>query len=306
MVHIRVIGLGAMGASYAAKFQSVPQADIRVIAGGERAERLRRDGVTVNGQRYDFNVVTPGEPAEPADLLLVGVKYTGLAQALRQMGGQIGDHTIVVSLLNGITSEAEIAAAYPACHPLLSITVGVDAVRQGQEIHYANLGKICFGEKTNQAPYSESVRWFARLCDAAGLEYEIPSDMVKRQWWKFLVNTGVNQVTAILESPYAVVQQPGSPARELMLAAQREVVAVAQGMDVGLDSSDIDSWLDVLAGLGPAQFTSMAQDTIAHRPTETDIFSGSIVEMAARLGLAVPVNTCLYQILKAKELVWAQ
>ena len=301
MIRVSVIGLGAMGAAYAAKLADAPGVEVRVIADGARAERLRRDGVTVNGKRYDFTIVAASEPVEPADLMVVGVKHWALGDALGQMAQHIGPGTIVISLLNGTTSEAEIAAAYPQCHPLLSITFGVDSVRRGQTVAYSHLGKLAFGEPVNEAPYSEEVRWLAGLCEAAGLEYEIPPDMVKRLWWKFLVNTGVNQVTAVLEAPYAIVQDPASPAYELMLATQREVVAVAQAEGIGLGDADIESWLTVLAGLGPGQYTSMAQDIMAHRPTEVDIFAGQICRLGAKHGIDVPVNTCLYQILKAKE-----
>ena len=302
MIRVSVIGLGAMGASYAAKLHEAPDTEVRVIAEGERAERLRRDPMTVNGTRHDFTIVSPDEPVEPADLMVVAVKHPSLAQALGQMGHHIADGTIVLSLLNGITSEEEIAAAYPMSHPLLSITFGVDAVRRGHEITYSSLGTMSFGEKTNAEPYSEQVRWVARLFDSARLTYDIPADMVKQLWWKYMVNTGVNQVTAILGSTYAIVQRD-SPARDLMLAAQREVVAVAQAKGISLDETDIDSWLAVLAGLGPEQYTSMAQDVLAHRPTETDIFSGAMRRMGAELGVPVPVNTCLYQILASRELL---
>jgi len=302
MIRISVIGLGAMGAAYAAKLHLAPGTEVRVIADGERAKRLARDGVVVNGLRHDFRIVTPDDEVEPADLMIVAVKYTGFHQALEQIGRHISDGTIVLSLLNGITSEEEIGAAYPMSHPLLSITFGVDSVRVGNEITYSSLGSMSFGEKVNTEPFTEQVRWVARLFDSADLAYDIPSDMVKQLWWKYLVNTGVNQVTAILGSTYEIVQHD-SPARDLMIAAQREVVSVAQAQGIELDETDIDSWLTVLAGLGPHQYTSMAQDALAHRPTETDIFSGAMRRMGADLGVPVPVNTCLHQILKSQELL---
>ncbi len=183
---------------------------------------------------------------------------------------------------------------------LYSITVGVDAVRTGSSVNYTSLGKIVFGEATNTAPYSEAVAWLTQLFDRCGLAWEVPADMIKQLWWKFLINDGVNQVTAILKAPYRVVQE-ASPARDLMVAAQREVVAVARAHGIGLDQTDIDSWLRVLEGLGPDQYTSMAQDALAGRPTETDVFGGAMRQMGARLGIPVPVNTCLHQLLKAAE-----
>ena len=293
-----------MGATYATKLAGAPGVGVSVIAQGERASRLRRDGVTVNGRRYDFRVVDPSEPSTPADLLIVAVKYPAFASALQQTQHQIGPDTVVLSLLNGTTSEDEIAAAYPQCHPLTSITFGIDTVRQGQSVNYVSFGRIEFGEKTNIAPFTPQVRWLSRLFDTAGISNQVPPDMVKQLWWKFMINVGVNQVTAIYEAPYATVQDTASPAHELMIAAQREVVAVAAAKGVDLTDADMVRWLGVLADLGPHQYTSMAQDVLAHRPTEVDIFAGAMVRFGAELGVPVPVNQYLFDTLKAKEAAW--
>ena len=290
-----------MGASYASWLSRLPDSQVRVIADGERAERLRREGVTVNGQRFDFPVFAPDQVAEPADLLVVGVKYTQLPSALDQMGAHIGPGTIVISLLNGLTSEDEISLRFPHATVLYAITFAVDAVRQGQAIAYASQGRIAFGEARNTVPYSPAVRWVAGVFDQCEIPYEVPEDMITQMWWKFLANVGVNQVTAVLRSPYEVVQRPGSPARDLMIAAHREVIAIAQAKDIPLGEPDLDHWLSILDALGPGQYTSMAQDVLAGRPTETDIFAGAMRKMGAELGIPVPVNTVLHQLLKAAE-----
>ncbi|MDR2896435.1 MAG: hypothetical protein LBV30_07290, partial [Propionibacteriaceae bacterium] len=227
MAIVSVIGLGAMGAAYAAKLSIVDDVHLRVIAAGARADRLARDGVTVNGQRHSFEVVDPQQPSSPADLVIFGVKHPALGAALEEAHGQIGPKTIILSLLNGITSEAEIAQAYPEATVLLSITYGVDSVRVENDIHYSSLGVMDFGQAHNGSTPTPAVSWLGDLFTRAGLAFTVPADMVARLWWKWLVNTGVNQVTAILEAPYAIVQTTGSPAQELMLAAQAEVIALA-------------------------------------------------------------------------------
>jgi 2-dehydropantoate 2-reductase len=86
-----------------------------------------------------------------------------------------------------------------------------------------------------------------------------------------------------------------------MLAAQREVIAVANAEGVALTAADLDAWLGVLDTLGPASYTSMAQDVIAGRPTEVDIFAGRVCELGDRHGIPTPVNRLLGQLLKAAE-----
>ena len=88
-----------------------------------------------------------------------------------------------------------------------------------------------------------------------------------------------------------------------MVAAQREVIEVANARGVDLSEPDIDRWLEVLDGLGPDNYTSMAQDAIAGRATEVESFAGTMIELGRATGVPVPVNTTLYGLLKSAEAV---
>ncbi|HEY8663592.1 MAG TPA: ketopantoate reductase family protein [Propionibacteriaceae bacterium] len=300
---IGVIGLGAVGASYAARIADAhPGTELRVVADGPRAERLRSEGVVVNGGRYRLPVVEPGQHVAPADLVIVAVKCHHLAEAIEQLAGQVGPDTIILSLLNGITSEDALRAAYPEAAIPLAVVVGIDAVRDKTGVRYTTLGWVEFGDPLPGERSAGVVR-LERLLADAGIPYVVKSDMLHALWWKFLVNVGVNQVSALLEAPYALVQTAGS-ARDLMIAAQREVVAVAQASGVDLTDDDIARFLDVLNTLGPENYTSMAQDALAHRRTEVDQFAGIVVELGGRYGVPTPVNAVLLQAFLAKHQLW--
>ena len=303
MTIISVIGLGAVGASYAARIADAhPEIELRVVADGPRAARLQRHGIVVNSELYRFPVVDPGLQVTPADLVLVAVKCHHLAEAIDQLAGQVGPDTIILSLLNGITSEEALSAAYPEAYVPLAVVVGIDAVRDVDGVRYSTLGWVEFGDPTPGERSPGSVRLEALLA-AAGIPYVLQADMRRALWWKFLVNVGVNQVSALLEAPYALVQVAG-PARDLMIAAQREVVAVAQASGVDLTEDDIARFLDVLNTLGPENFTSMAQDALAHRRTEVDQFAGIVVELGERYGVSTPVNAVLLLAFLAKHQLW--
>lgn len=92
---IALIGLGAMGCALAPGLQkAVGVKNFRVIAGGARKARLETNGVTINGEIYKFNLVDPDEKVEPADLVIVMVKYGALPSAIRDIAGQVGEDTI--------------------------------------------------------------------------------------------------------------------------------------------------------------------------------------------------------------------
>lgn len=297
MSRIHVVGLGAVGAAYASRFVEAG-ADLRVVVDPARARRYSTEPTVVNGRPYRFALL---DDDLPADLVIVAVKHPQLGEAIELLRPGVGRDTVVLSLLNGIGSEDRLRAGLPGAHVPYAISVGIDAVRNGRDVRYSSLGRIMFGEATNPDPPTPAVRRVAGLLAQAGIPHVVPADMLHELWWKFLINVGANQVSALARAPYRVLQDRDEPARQVMIAAQQEVIAVANASGIALDASDIQRWLDVLDGLGRDNFTSMAQDALAGRPTEVDIFGGAVVELGRRTGVPVPVNTTLYGLLKGAE-----
>lgn len=88
-----------------------------VVAEGSRAERLRQNGCTINGQVYHPQVWTP-QQAHGVDLLIVALKYGALPGALDSIRTIVSERTVVMSLMNGVDSEELIAARIGAAHVL--------------------------------------------------------------------------------------------------------------------------------------------------------------------------------------------
>ncbi len=299
MPRIHLVGLGAVGAAYASRLVDAG-ADLRVVADAERLARYRDQPTVVNGRRYDFPLLTDDQPAE---LVIVAVKQPQLEAAIAELRPSVTSGTVLLSLLNGIDSEQLLVAAFPQATVLHAICVGIDAVRSGREVRYTSLGRIIFGETANPGPLAARVQWLAGILDRAGIDHLVPPDMLHELWWKFMINVGVNQVSAVIRAPYRVLQTRGQPARDVMIAAQREVIAVANARGIALGEADVVRWLDVLDGLGPDNYTSMAQDALAGRPSEVDSFAGTMIRLGAETGVPVPVNTVLFGLLKGAEAV---
>ena len=133
-----LIGLGALGILFGRKMPGV-----QVIADEDRIARYSAEPVVCNGEECKFSYVTPAE-GRPVDLLLVAVKATVLEQAIQDIAKFIGPDTVILSVLNGITSEEHIDAAYPG-HTLWSVAIGMDATRTGRTLVFNQAGKIQFG-----------------------------------------------------------------------------------------------------------------------------------------------------------------
>lgn len=293
-----IIGAGALGAAYGSLLYAMDPQCVCFIASGSRHERLKRDGVVVNGKRCPIAVVSP-EEATPADLLIVAVKHYHLDRAIAEMRQAIGPETTVLSVMNGIDSEERIGAVYGMDKVIYGLTLGIDAVREGNRVTYTTQGRIFFGEAKNPA-MTERVRRIHDLFDRAGIAHVIPPDMIRSLWFKFMVNVGANQTSAVLRADYGALRT--SPeARALMESAMREIIALAGALKVDLSEKDIGEWYKVLEGLSAEGKTSMFQDVEAGRKTEVEMLAGTVIELGKRHGVATPVNGRLFDELKRIE-----
>lgn len=290
---VAIIGAGALGAVYASLLYEMDRDIVSFIAAAERCERLRKSGVIVNGKTYPVKVVNAGEKSAPADLVIVAVKYHQLDEAIGQIANSVGENTLIISVMNGIDSEERLAAVYGADKVLYAIALGIDALREGNSVRYTTQGRILFGESLNGPEPSPKVRLVKDLFDRAGINYEVPADMKAVMWFKFMVNVGINQASAVLRAPYGVFQS-SHDARELMHSAMREVIELAGKLKINLSADDIGKFDPVLMSLGPDGKTSMLQDVEAGRKTEVEMLAGQVMEMGSKLGVPTPVNRELF------------
>lgn len=298
---VSLVGLGAIGCAYLSRIaQVLPPENVRVIADKKRAEKYK-NGVSVNGKNYQFTVADPEDSCEPADLLIFAVKFNQLGEAIEEAKNHVGSETLILSFLNGVTSEELIGARYGMEKLLYSISVGIDAVRVNTSVCFHSLGTVSFGEKKNaEGQYSEKVLRVRELFERAGINYSIPEDMMRTLWWKFMVNVGINQTSAVVGGPYGVFQNV-PVAHDLMESAMEEVVALTAKAGVNLTRADIEDWNGMLEKLSPVGKTSMLQDIEAGRQTEVNIFAGTVVDLGARYGVPTPVNSTLLKIIQSME-----
>jgi 2-dehydropantoate 2-reductase len=277
----------------------MPGEDLRIIANQDRITKYRREGVYCNGKLCSFNYVIPEAECKPANLLIFAVKFNDLDDAIKSARNHVADHTIILSLLNGITSETIIGQTYGMEKVLYCVAQGMDAVKIQNKLTYEHMGQICFGE-LKCGMISQKVRAVATFFEDMGIPHEVDNNMIKRLWGKFMLNVGVNQTVAIYESNYGEIQKEGR-ARDTMISAMKEVIALSELEGVNLTEEDLKYWLGVLDTLNPSGQPSMRQDLEAKRYSEVELFAGTVLALGKKHNLSTPINQEFYDRIKSIE-----
>ena len=72
------------------------------------------------------------------------------------------------------------------------------------------------------------------LFNRVGIDYKISDNISHTMWWKFMINVGINQTSAVLKAPYGVFQTLPI-AYEWGESAMREVVALSEKVGIGIN-----------------------------------------------------------------------
>ncbi len=297
---VALIGLGAMGSYFAGRLHDHLGAEnFRVIADGARRERLETEGVTINGTRYRFNIVSPHETGDPADLLIIAVKDTALSEAIDAIHNQVGPHTQILSVLNGVESEEKVAAVYGWDRVLYSFMRVSIEMKEHEAQFDPKMGKIYFGEAKNEQ-WSDRVRAIAQLFDASGIQYQVELDMIRGLWLKFMSNVGENLICALLGVSYSAFHQ-SYYANRLRIEAMWEVVRIANRLGIGLTQADITRQNALIQYFAPQNKPSTLQDLDKGKKTEVELFAGKVMALGEAVGVETPVCWMCYHGIKVLE-----
>ena len=294
---VAVLGAGAVGSYVIWGLSHKKDIRLGVIAEGERADRLKKDGCRINDEVYRPEVWSPQE-AEDVDLLIVSLKYGSLPEALESIKTIVGEHTTVMSLMNGVDSE-ELIAEQVGDDKVLRSLIKVASHKEENGYYFnpeTTLG-IIFGELA--APFdSGRVQAIESLFADTGIHFRSTEFIREEIWGKFRLNVCNNLPQAILGAGVGCYSD-STHMKAISDGLRRELeqIALAKGIDMSkmADTSGRGS-----AVPASARYSTL-QDLDAGRHTEIDMFSGALMRMGEELGIPTPYNEYTYHMIKALE-----
>jgi 2-dehydropantoate 2-reductase len=299
MKKVMFIGMGSVGATFASQLKKGGIAPT-ILCNEERKKRYSENGFIVNNNRYDFEYILPNNVDYKADIIFIAVKYQNLTEVIGSMKNFVNEKTIIVSLLNGIDSEIIIGNKYGMNHMVHAFVIKINAVREKNIINFNNHVKIVFGKENGNENYQTD--FIKNLFDETNINYDLSNEILKKLWWKFMVNIGLNPISAILNAPYGIFKKCKETA-ELSELAMMEVIKLSIAMDINLDLSAIDECKMIINDSLPDGITSMLQDVKSKRKTEIEILCGQVIKLGKKYNVDTPINNYLFKMIKSIEYI---
>lgn len=287
--NVLICGLGAIGSIYAVNIKNCLKGSLKVLVDKERLNIYKSSPLIYNDTKYDFDYLLPDEKNFKADLIIIATKFSGFAQAKEDIRNFVKDDTIILSLLNGVTTEKELAKLYGWDKVLYSYCICHSSVRCGRSITHDGVSKIVFGENEFEENSKNNVLRVKAFFEKCGIDYEIPEDIKRSMWLKFMLNISANPISAILKMTFGEMMQNQefiNMADKIISEAQQ--IAMAEGIK-NADTMPRDA-IQLFNSMIPDGKTSMLQDIEAGRKTEIELFSGTVVKLGEKYNIQTPYN----------------
>ncbi|NJM91165.1 MAG: 2-dehydropantoate 2-reductase [Myxococcales bacterium] len=300
---IGLVGTGGVG-GFVAAFLAQGVHQVVALARGAHLQAIATKGLRLDGELAQLTVTNlqvaeRGQALGACDLVFVAVKTFDLDDCMPDLRAMVADHTVVVPLLNGITSAdllAERLGAARVIPGIIYVNSWVEAPGVIKQV--GQLAKIVLGEAAGGV--SERLHRLSDVITSAGIACELEQDVTRRNWEKFLGFEPMAVIGALSRSTIGTFRAHAQT-RELLLSLMEEVARIGRAKGVALPADAVTKRMVIVDGLAEGATISMQRDLMAGRRSEFIEQSVGLLALAKSLGVPTPAHDHYIPLLLLQE-----
>ena len=299
---IVIVGPGAIGCLLTS-FLSKGKDELWLLdKDSERVSKINKNGISIEGISGEWNTkgkaTTDVKNIGSADLVIIAVKSYDTKEAISASKPLISDDTSVLTLQNGLGNIEIIGEAVGQEKVIGGVTnLGATLLETGKVRHAGN-GETIIGRTDGKIPVQ--MRQIREIFNACGLETRISKDIKGILWSKLIINVGINALTALTRLRNGkLIEFEGT--RKILREAVTEAVRISKRKRIKLIYDDPLAKVEAVCEATSENISSMLQDILRKKRTEVDFINGVIVRQGQELGIPVPANLMLVDLVKTIE-----
>ncbi|HUQ24167.1 MAG TPA: 2-dehydropantoate 2-reductase [Burkholderiales bacterium] len=296
---VACMAAGGVGGYFGARLQQAGH-EVTFFARGRHLEALRANGLTIESgdgnAALKVRALQDPREAAVADVVLFAVKLWDTDAAAAQIRPIVGPDTVVIPFQNGVESIDRLRKVLPEKSVMGgSAYIATRIKAPGVIEHTGQMSRIQFGPvHSSQKAVAEE---FLQACREAKINAEIPGDIVRANWEKFVFLVGISSATAVARASVGVVRADPDT-RWLLEQAMRETWRLARQRGVALGDDFVDARMKAIDGLHADMKASLLHDLENGGRLEAPWLCGAVARMSAEAGLDAPVNRAVFAALK--------
>lgn len=302
-MRILVLGAGGIGGYFGGRIHAAG-GDVTFLVRPGRAAQLRKAGLQVFSPHGDAKispkVVTSDELKGHFDVIVLSCKAYDLDSAIDAIAPAVGETSVILPLLNGVSHIARLAQRFGEARVLGGVAFISVALAPSGEIRHLNaLHRLAAGSLT--ATPSVWLAPLAQLFSSSGFDFVLADDIEQTMWDKFVFLTTLAAATCTLRASVGDILRTVAGEQFINgLLGECVNVAAACGHPVG--EAPLAAYRKQLTEPGSGLMASMLRDVERGGPTEAEHILGDMVSRAQAKGVEAPLLRLAYSHLQAYEL----
>jgi len=299
---IVVVGAGAIGSLFAAFLTKSKEELWLLDKNKENAAKINASGISLEGVSgsWQAKVKTTADIQDigQADLVLICVKSFNTKSAVEQIKPILGQNTKILTLQNGIGNVEIISEIAGEEKVIAGVTNQGATLIEAGKIRHAGHGETIIGSIDGKTPVE--LRAIREIFNKVGFETKMSRDIKSLIWSKLIINAGINALTAITRLPNGkLTEYEGT--RRILRDAVTEAARIAKRKRIKLIFDDPLAKVEAVCEGTSDNLSSMLQDVLRKKRTEIDFINGVIVRFGQEMGISVPTNKLLLDLIKTIE-----
>lgn len=299
---IAVIGAGAMGSLFGGRLALAGNDVCLIDVDKDHIAAVRKDGLLIQsestiecarpraGLAHEFN--------DSQDFLIVFTKSVHTDEALSSVRHLIDKSTWVLTAQNGLGNVEKIVQHVPFERVAIGTTNHAAGLAEPGRVKLYPGGELRIWSANGTQ--SDAVDNLSAAMVDSGIKCVADPQVEVAIWEKVAFNAAINPLCSISKYPVGGIgEYPAG--RTLAALIITEVSEVARARGIPMDKSRVESLAKYAFEHHREHQPSMLRDILAGRATEIESINGAVVAEARKLGMKVPVNETLLNLVRLVE-----
>ncbi len=302
-MRLLIVGAGGIGGYFGARIHAAG-GEVTFLVRPRRAVQLRETGLQVFSPFGDLKItpriVTRPELKQDFDAIILSCKAYDLDSAMDDIAPAVGERTLILPLLNGVSHIERLAERFGAQRVLGGVAqVALLVTPAGEIRHFNNIHQLITGVRHLPAPPEFDA--LAQVLASSGFEFILSDDIGQAMWNKFVFWSALAGATCTLRATIGEILQTRS-GEEFITGLIEESAQIAATAGHALSETQLATCKGRLTDKDSVLVASMLRDMERGGPTEAEHTLGDLVARAEANGIKAHCLRLAYSNMQAYEI----
>ncbi len=300
-MRILVLGVGGVGGYFGGRLVEKGE-DVTFLVRDNRKKQLEEKGLVIRSVHGDMIVqpkmITASENSESFDLVLFSTKSYHLHDAIKDVMPFVGEHTVIVPLLNGISHLTTLKETFGerVIGGLCFIETTLN--HEGEVVQTSKAARLVYGEFLNKD--SERIHKITKAFSGTKADFVLSEQIERDMWHKFMFITVMSGVTSLMRAPIGPIRESVG-GRAIIRQLFEECANIMHAHNAPIHENIVDEHMKSIDALGYDMKSSMQRDMEKGSFIEGDHLQGYLLELAKAKHISAQLLEVIYQNLKIYE-----